>query len=291
MNSPPILPRRFDLLDSQGRISWATIWLLSLLMIYLGAFWPIYPVQDNSEIESLLQPKIVDAADQHLSQLQSKEEKQRLSFDVQALLYIHQLRGTRAIAVQHFSSQEWGRTLMLISKYTTDLAKGEVVLGLMLLAALYSRIKGLSGEIAVRANTGLVGMLLAATLTWVSKIGAGRARPNGLFYRGDLDWIPFSLENLHHSFPSGHATAAGALMMVFIFNFPRYRFLWLGAALWICATRVLTLNHWPTDTWMGLLIGAFSVALISSITQLRREVPAQEPARYQSSRETTLPVE
>ncbi len=291
MSPLPILPRRFDLRHPQGQATWATIWLLSLLLIYLGAFWPAYPVHDNATLESLLQPEFVEKPGLQLSWLQSTGEKQHLSYDVQALLYLHQLRGPRAIAVQHFSPQEWGRTLMLISKYTTDLAKGEVVLALMLLAALFSRFKGLSGEIAVRANTGLVGMLLAATLTWVSKVGAGRARPNGLFYREDLDWIPFSLENLHHSFPSGHATAAGALMMVFIFNFPRLWFLWIAAALWICTTRVLTLNHWPTDTWMGLLIGAFSVALVSSITQSRREIPAQEAGRYQSSRETVLPVE
>ena len=80
-----------------------------------------------------------------MSWLQSTGEKQHLSYDVQTMLYLHQLRGTRAIAVQHFSLQEWGRTLMLISKYTTDLAKGEVVLALMLLAALFSRFKGLSG--------------------------------------------------------------------------------------------------------------------------------------------------
>ena len=291
MNSLPTLPRSFNLLHSRGQVTWGAIWLLSFLLIYFGAFWPLYPVDGDSTLDSLLQPESVQNSSIDLSWLQAAGDAQSLSFDVQALLYIHQLQGNRAITVHHFSRHEWGRTLMLVSKYTTDLAKGEVVLALMFLAVLFVRIKRVSGEIAVRANTGLIGMLVAASLTWVSKIGAGRARPNGLFYHGDLDWIPFSMQNLHHSFPSGHSTAAGALMMVFIFNFPRLWLLWIGAALWICITRVLTLNHWPTDTWMGLLIGAFSVALVSSITQLRRESPVQEPSRYQSSRETVLPVE
>lgn len=278
MNSPTSIPQSFDLLDSKGQVTWASLALLTLLLVCVGTLWPIYPVADNPALESLLQSEDSLDSTRQLPWLRPTDQNQRLPFDIQALLYVHQIRGTRAISTHNLSPQEWVRTLMLISKYTTDLAKGEVVLALMLLAALWAKLKRFSDEVQMKINSGFAGMVVGAILTWVIKIGVGRARPNGLFYQGDMDWSPVSLENLHHSFPSGHSTAAGAMMMLLIFHFPRFRFLWFGAALWICATRVLTANHWPTDTLAGLLVGAFSVAWLSSVTRSRMKARVQEPA-------------
>jgi membrane-associated phospholipid phosphatase len=214
-----------------------------------------------------------------------------LSFDTRMLLIVHSVFGLEPPPREQNTFGWWLFQIRKISKYTTDLARGEVVLGVMLLASLLARF-GVFAEIARRRiHAGLLGMLVAGFATWVIKIATGRVRPNGLIYQGNINWNPFSLENIFHSFPSGHATAAGALMMVLIIDIPRFRYIWIVVALWICVTRVLTANHWPTDTLMGLYLGSFCVALVTSWVQTRSTDRSQEPELYQSSRETVLPVE
>jgi membrane-associated phospholipid phosphatase len=287
----PLIRSGLDPGQPQGRRLWTILGFLTLVFVILGSTLSIFPHPDSTTLNSLRVAEQDQNSSDGSSTPQRIELAETLSFDTWMLLIVHSVFGLEPPPREQNTFGWWLFQIRKISKYTTDLARGEAVLGIMLLASLMARFAGFSNIAKIKIHAGFLGMLVAGFVTWVIKIGTGRVRPNGLFYQGNINWDPLSLENLHHSFPSGHATAAGALMMVLIIGFPRFRFVWVGFALWICVTRVLTGNHWPTDTVMGLYLGSFCVALVTSWVQTRSTDRSQEPELYQSSRETVLPVE
>jgi membrane-associated phospholipid phosphatase len=287
----PLIRSGLDPGQPRGRRFWTILGILTLVFVILGSTLSIFPHSDSTTLNSLR----VTEQDQNSSDVSStqqpNESDELHSLDIRMLLIVQSVWGSEPPHTELNSFGWWLFQIRKISKYTTDLARGEVVIGIMLLASLLARF-GVFAEIARRRiHAGLLGMLVAGFATWVIKIATGRVRPNGLIYQGNINWNPFSLENIFHSFPSGHATAAGALMMVLIIGIPRFRYIWIVVALWICVTRVLSANHWPTDTVMGLYLGSFCVALVTSWVQTRSTDQIQEPELYQSSRETVLPVE
>ncbi|MEE2857945.1 MAG: phosphatase PAP2 family protein [Planctomycetota bacterium] len=287
----PLIRSGLDPGQPRGRRLWTILGILTLVFVILGSTLSIFPHPDSTTLNSLRGAEQDQNSSGASSTSQLIESDEVLSFDTWMLLIVHSVFGLEPPPREQNSFGWWLFQIRQISKTTTDLARGEVVLGIMLLASLMARFAGLSEISKKKIYAGFLGMLVAGFVTWVIKIGTGRVRPNGLFYQGKINWDPLSLENLHHSFPSGHATAAGALMMVLVIGFPRVRFVWVGFALWICVTRVLTGNHWPTDTAMGLFLGSFCVAILTSWVQSRTTAQIQEPELYQSSRETVLPVE
>ena len=290
MRSPLISPE-LDPGQPRGRRLWTILGIFTIAFVILGSTLSIFPHSESTTLNSLRVAEQNQNSSVVSSTQQPNESDELHSLDIRMLLIVHSVWGSEPPHRELNSFGWWLFQIRKISKYTTDLARGEVVLGIMLLASLMARFAGFSNIAKIKIHAGFLGMLVAGFVTWVIKIGTGRVRPNGLFYQGNINWDPLSLENLHHSFPSGHATAAGALMMVLIIGFPRFRFVWVGFALWICVTRVLTGNHWPTDTVMGLYLGSFCVALATSWVQTRSTDRSQEPELYQSSRETVLPVE
>ena len=104
--------------------------------------------------------------------------------------------------------------------------------------------------------------LLASGVTHALKPLIGRARPplfatEGLF--GRLPMAGFDYE----SFPSGHATHAGAFFAALAFAMPRYRGLFLLLALWFAATRLILGVHYPSDVSAGLVVG-LAAALVTA---------------------------
>jgi membrane-associated phospholipid phosphatase len=287
----PLIRSRLDPGQPQGRRLWTILGILTILFVILGSTLSIFPHSDSTTLNSLRVTEQDQNSSGSSSTPQPNESDELHSLDIRMLLIVQSVWGSEPPHTELNSFGWWLFQIRKISKYTTDLARGEVVIGIMLLASLLARF-GVFAEIARRRiHAGLLGMLVAGFATWVIKIATGRVRPNGLIYQGNINWNPFSLENIFHSFPSGHATAAGALMMVLIIGIPRFRYIWIVVALWICVTRVLSANHWPTDTVMGLYLGSFCVALVTSWVQTRSTDQIQEPELYQSSRETVLPVE
>ncbi|MDO1584787.1 phosphatase PAP2 family protein [Rhizobium oryzicola] len=88
----------------------------------------------------------------------------------------------------------------------------------------------------------------------------GRARPLHLNELGFMDFSPLRGSAEFESFPSGHSTTVGALMMAMALLAPAYRTLFLILAIWLGLTRVLVGAHYTSDVIAGLAFGGwFSV--------------------------------
>lgn len=107
------------------------------------------------------------------------------------------------------------------------------------------------------AGSGLLANLL--------KRAIGRARP-GLYEEwGIFSLHPFAGSARFESFPSGHATTVGAILMVATLLFPRYRLHMLVAALWLGFSRVIVEAHYPSDVIAGLSFGAWFSVLMAVV--------------------------
>lgn len=83
----------------------------------------------------------------------------------------------------------------------------------------------------------------------------GRARPKLFDKLGAMDFQPFTFANDFTSFPSLHATTAGALAGVLAIIWPCARVPVFIAAAWVASTRFLTGAHYFTDAVAGCALG------------------------------------
>jgi len=96
----------------------------------------------------------------------------------------------------------------------------------------------------------------------VVKVLFGRARPRLFDEVGAWSFDPFTLGYLYASFPSGHATTVGALTAILIIWYPRWSLLFVELGLFLAATRIAALAHYPSDVVTGFTIGLlFSIAI------------------------------
>lgn len=159
-----------------------------------------------------------------------------------------------------------------IGSAITDFGKSDwIIIGsLMVLAEALTAWK-LQPTLRRRFEAACVTHMAAYVLLCVSLSGIlanllkriiGRARPGLYDEFGFLSFDTFSGSSRFESFPSGHATTAGALMMAMALLAPRYRLVFLSIALWLGFSRVAVGAHYPSDVIAGLALGAwFSLAL------------------------------
>lgn len=112
------------------------------------------------------------------------------------------------------------------------------------------------------ALTGLASSLLKNII--------GRARPKLYDSLGPIEFQPFTFDSDFASFPSGHATTAGALAMLLALIFPRARVLLLLAGGWIASTRFLIGAHYISDSFAGYLFGCAGALFIAQRMAVRR---------------------
>lgn len=120
--------------------------------------------------------------------------------------------------------------------------------------ALFVSMLGCYAFIAI-AGSGLAANLL--------KRAFGRARPDQFSDAGAFDFLPFANSARFESFPSGHATTIGALMMIAALIAPRYRLGFVIAGLWLGMTRVMVGAHYPSDVVAGLGFGAWFAWIVA----------------------------
>ena len=99
-------------------------------------------------------------------------------------------------------------------------------------------------------------VLLAGTVSTVTKVVVGRARPYVDLGHGKFK--PFSLLDHYHSFPSGHTIAAFSVATVFANRYRKHRwvpYVAYGLAGWVGFTRVSLQSHFVSDVFAGAALG------------------------------------
>nr|WP_321464040.1 phosphatase PAP2 family protein [uncultured Cohaesibacter sp.] len=104
----------------------------------------------------------------------------------------------------------------------------------------------------------------------ILKILIGRARPRHFEELGPLYFNPPGFNSGFQSFPSGHSTTAGAMAVALTLLFPRLKWFWIGAALWIGFSRIVVGAHYPSDVVAGFSYGALFAWLLAHYATKRR---------------------
>ncbi len=160
--------------------------------------------------------------------------------------------------VQSLMLRNQSRTGDNLQKIVVQFGEGSTILlafGVTYTAALLAGADGLR-ETAFLAGTATA---LASGISSLEKIMVGRARP--YLGRGNHLFLPFTMENDYHSFPSGHTTASFALMTVLAM---RVNNTWASVGFYTLAglcgiSRLYTSDHWLSD----VVFGAFQSTLIA----------------------------
>ncbi|HAT6821338.1 TPA: phosphatase PAP2 family protein [Legionella pneumophila subsp. pneumophila] len=151
--------------------------------------------------------------------------------------------------------------------YLTALGKWKIYVALFLITALYFRYIQQNKQYEIRSWYLLGCVLLPNLLTFVLKISFSRARPDLLFDNNLYGFYWFQHNDNYWSFPSGHSITITALAAGLGFLFPRYFFLFIGAALLVAATRVILYHHYLSDVMTGFYISMLLVGLFTQYLQ------------------------
>ena len=254
MESPQISPSWNPNLFSGWR-HWSLGIFLSLLVFFGAAWIPLFSVTDNPALQAW--ESFYSLKGENPEKRWPTPDLRGLTFDQQMIL---EVRTTYDGIEGKVPAPDGLHRLRHIAAITTHLAEGYAVVAVLLLGLLLTRFIPGWKAFRVPVQGAFFGAVTAGVAVQGLKIIFGRGRPNELIYRAWPDWQPFSLDHSHHSLPSGHSTAAGVLVMLLCVLFPRWSLLWCLGGIWLCATRVLTAEHWPSDTLPGFMLGAICTA-------------------------------
>ncbi|MDO8877778.1 MAG: phosphatase PAP2 family protein [Pseudolabrys sp.] len=144
----------------------------------------------------------------------------------------------------------------------------------LLLAALPQNLTAMSRAV-LAASMVRVGFLFVAIgapglFASIVKNMIGRARPGVGGSVNPYLFDPFFWTPSYASLPSGHATAAFAVLAAFGTLWPRARTVLLIYALLMAVSRVVITAHYPTDVALGALTGLIGVLLVRRWFALQR---------------------
>jgi undecaprenyl-diphosphatase len=124
-------------------------------------------------------------------------------------------------------------------------------------------------EIAALAGYAFLSVAAAAIAVNLMKQIIGRSRPAVFVQDGWLAFDPFNFDYANASFPSGHATTAGAAIVAGALIFPKLRVPIVAVGLLIASSRVMVGAHYPSDTIAGLALGGGIAYLIARFLRRR----------------------
>ncbi|MBL4890466.1 MAG: phosphatase PAP2 family protein [Rhizobiaceae bacterium] len=99
-------------------------------------------------------------------------------------------------------------------------------------------------------------VLYSGVVVNIFKLAFGRTRPH--YSQGIDTWQPMSFGDIfiNGSFPSGHATTAGALAIALGLLFPKFRWLLIAGFTLAIISRPSIGKHYPSDVLAGSFFGA-----------------------------------
>jgi undecaprenyl-diphosphatase len=163
--------------------------------------------------------------------------------------------------------------------WITDFGKAAWVLWplgvlFLILAALPRNLSPMSHAVVmalmVRVGFLFVAVSLPGLFASFIKNVIGRARPGVGGSVNPYLFDPFHWTPAWAGLPSGHTTAAFAILAAFATLFPRARTYLLIYALLIAVSRIVVRAHYPTDAAAGALVGIVGVLLIRRWFALQR---------------------
>lgn len=77
----------------------------------------------------------------------------------------------------------------------------------------------------------------------------------GRFFMGIRYDLAHLIEPKYWSFPSGHSCVAGFLMLGYCTYYPKARWVFVTIAVLCMGNRIVAVNHFPSDTFVGLGVG------------------------------------
>jgi undecaprenyl-diphosphatase len=106
-----------------------------------------------------------------------------------------------------------------------------------------------------QAGYAFLAVAMSGIITDIIKLFVGRARPKFLDTFGTLHFQPFIPGYNFGSFPSGHSTTMGAVAIVLMIWFPRWRVPVFILCVLAACTRIAAQAHYPSDVVAGFLVG------------------------------------
>ncbi|MGB9731179.1 phosphatase PAP2 family protein [Calditerrivibrio sp.] len=158
-------------------------------------------------------------------------------WDIPIITFFYQLKGT---------------TIYNFAKNITDFAKAEYQLVPSLIFYIYFRNKN-----RYYANIALlvfVSVALSGLITDIIKFILGRYRPIEYFEHHLYGFKFLQTKYKYTSIPSGHSTTIFSAMYVLAIFLKKYRFPLIIIGLLMAFTRVISLNHYPSDVLAGILV-------------------------------------
>ncbi|MBK7893011.1 MAG: phosphatase PAP2 family protein [Bdellovibrionales bacterium] len=166
----------------------------------------------------------------------------------------------------------FGGPLHLLAVRVTELGKADIYFGLAGLGFVLGLVlrRRLLRNQSVYA---LAALTLSGLLVQVLKHLVGRQRPYADLH---LEATRFDFVNSNyewHSLPSGHSQVAFTVAATMVLLGPKQRawqWSWFAVAATIAMTRVVTLNHWLSDTLIGAFVGVLGTVLAFRLVKLER---------------------
>jgi membrane-associated phospholipid phosphatase len=118
---------------------------------------------------------------------------------------------------------------------------------------------------ADRALYVTIAVLLPSLVTTIVKHLVGRVRPPHIGIPDPFLFEPFSLAASRASFPSGHATVMGALLVAIGAAAPRWRGPALALAILVVLSRIAIDAHYTSDVVAGALLGTFGAGAVLAL--------------------------
>ncbi len=152
-------------------------------------------------------------------------------------------------------------------------------IGLALLAILIAsgfqwplRVRAVLHHWGMRLGFVMASVAIPGLLVTLLKVVVGRARPGVPGSTGIFDITGFAFDAHFQSFPSGHTTNAITLAIALTALWPRYWAFFLSFPIVIATSRVMVLDHYPSDVMAAWLFGSAGVLWIRNWCARRKLV-------------------